>query len=50
MQGMLEMGRAQGMQSMDTSIVQLVSSGSITVETACANAQDPEKMRKVLAA
>ncbi len=48
--GMLEMGRSLGMQSMDMSISTLVAEGRVTPEQAMANAHDPEKMKRLLAA
>jgi len=49
-QGMIELGQSMGMQLMDKAIADLVAGGHITVEEAMARAQDPEKMRKLLAA
>jgi twitching motility protein PilT len=48
--GMIEMGRASGMRTMDESILELVSKGRITRQMALARAQSPERMSKYLAA
>lgn len=49
-QGMIEMGASQGMQTMDRAIAGLVKEGRIIAAEALASAQNPEKMKKILAA
>ncbi|HET6428455.1 MAG TPA: PilT/PilU family type 4a pilus ATPase [Phycisphaerae bacterium] len=49
-QGMVEMGLRDGMQTMDKAVADLVREGRITADEALASAQDPEKVRKILAA
>ena len=48
--GMVETGMAHGMQSMDMAISRLAADGRISLEEALAKAQDPEKMRRQIAA
>ncbi len=48
--GMIETGQSQGMQTLDMAISRLVADRRVTTEDAMANAQDPEKMRRLLAA
>ncbi len=48
--GMIEMGRAAGMRTMDESILELVSRGRITRQMALTRAQNPERLAKQLAA
>ena len=50
LQGMIETGKALGMQSMDGAISRLTSEGRVSVEEAVASAHDPEKMKRLLAA
>ncbi len=42
--GMLETGRGVGMQSMDSSIAELISSGRISLDAGLAKAHNPEKL------
>jgi len=44
--GMIEMGRAQGMQTLDAAIAQLVRGGHITMDVALAKCQNQEKVLK----
>ncbi len=48
--GMIETGQSMGMQTMDMAISRLVADRHVTIEDALANAQDPEKMKRMLAA
>ena len=48
--GMIETGRSLGMQTMDMAISSLVGEGRVLAGEAMANAQDPEKMKRLLAA
>ncbi len=48
--GMIETGRAVGMQSMDHAIAGLVRNRRITTDQALAAAVDPEKLKRLLAA
>jgi len=49
-QGMVEMGVREGMQTMDKAIADLVKEGRVAADEALAHAQNPDKMRKILAA
>ena len=46
--GMIETGKAAGMQSMDASIAELTSARRITVDQALARAQSPERVAKLI--
>ncbi len=48
--GMIEMGMAQGMRTMDAAIAELAAAGRITRMLALTRAQNPERLAKVLAA
>ena len=48
--GMIETGQSLGMQTMDMAISRLVADNRVTADDALANAQDPEKMKRLLAA
>ncbi len=48
--GMIETGQSLGMQTMDMAISRLVADNRVTANDALANAQDPEKMKRLLAA
>jgi len=48
--GMIETGKNMGMQRMDDSILQLARAGHISPEEAIVNAEDQEKMVRILAA
>ncbi len=48
--GMIETGQSQGMQTMDMAISRLVADNRVTAKDALANAHDPEKMKRLLAA
>jgi len=47
--GMLETGKSAGMQSMDASIAELISSGRISLEAGLAKAHNPEKLVQMVA-
>lgn len=48
--GMIEMGMAQGMRTMDSAIAELVAAGRIPRTLALTRAQNPDRLAKVLAA
>jgi len=50
LQGMIETGKSMGMQAMDAAICRLAAKGHISAEEAIANAHNPEKVRRLLAA
>lgn len=49
-QNVIETSKAQGMQTLDASIMQLCQNGNISLQSALAQAAYPEKLRRALAA